>query len=123
MVRCKTCSCAITCWATDPQAQHLSDKKPVPPVAAPFMLTCSCCWSVWRYLEMEVSWGHPEQSENCRKKNAKSGSKTQGALLVAASTIAAIRLRGELIKPRPKLKSLIYDSISLARLVQGEIEK
>lgn len=38
-------------------------------------------------------------------------------------TIAAIRLRGEPVNPSPKLKSLIYDSISLARLVQGEIEK
>jgi hypothetical protein len=41
----------------------------------------------------------------------------RGALLIAACLIAAIRLRGEPIKPSPKLKSTIYDSVQLAVLV------
>ena len=43
----------------------------------------------------------------------------RGALLIAACLIAAIRLRGEPIKRRPKLKSTIYDSVQLAVLVCG----
>ena len=43
----------------------------------------------------------------------------RGALLIAACLIAAIRLRGEPIKPSPKLKSTIYDSAQLAVLSGG----
>ena len=46
----------------------------------------------------------------------------RGALLIAACLIAAIRLRGEPIKPSPKLKSTIYDSVQLAVLVWREIQ-
>jgi hypothetical protein len=40
-----------------------------------------------------------------------------GALLIAACIVAAIRLRGEPIKPSPKLSATIYDSVQLARMV------
>jgi hypothetical protein len=40
--------------------------------------------------------------------------KQRGALLIAASLIAAIRLRGEPIKPSPKLSVTIYDSVQVA---------
>ena len=46
----------------------------------------------------------------------------RGALLIAACLIAAIRLRGEPIKPSPKLKSTIYDSVQLAVLVWRELQ-
>jgi hypothetical protein len=46
----------------------------------------------------------------------------RGALLIAACLIAAIRLRGEPIKPSPKLKSTIHDSVQLAVLVWREIQ-
>ncbi len=49
--------------------------------------------------------------------------KLKGALLVAASLIAAIRLRGEPIKPSPKLTSVVYDSVLLARQVLAEVER
>jgi hypothetical protein len=45
-----------------------------------------------------------------------------GALLIAASLIAAIRLRGEPIQPSPKLKATIYDSVQLAVLVWRELQ-
>jgi len=48
--------------------------------------------------------------------------KQRGALLIAASLIAAIRLRGEEIKPSPKLKATIYDSIDLAVSVWREVQ-
>ena len=50
-------------------------------------------------------------------------SKENGAILIAASIIAAIRLRGEPVKPSPKLKHVIYESVMLAQLVLAEINK
>lgn len=44
------------------------------------------------------------------------------SLLIAASLVAAIRLRGEEIRPSPRLTALVKDSVSLARLVLSEIE-
>lgn len=46
-----------------------------------------------------------------------------GVLLIAASIIAAIRLRGEPIRPSPKLKGVIVESVQLARLVLKELER
>ena len=44
-----------------------------------------------------------------------------GALLIAASIVAAIRLRGEPIKPSPKLTATISDSVQLARMLMQEL--
>jgi hypothetical protein len=41
----------------------------------------------------------------------------KGALLVAATLTAAIRLRGEPIANTPKVIATIHDSIKLARLI------
>jgi hypothetical protein len=46
-----------------------------------------------------------------------------GALLIAASIVAAIRLRGEPIKPSPKLTATVSDSVQLAKLVLRELER
>ncbi|MBZ5525358.1 MAG: hypothetical protein LAP21_24285 [Acidobacteriia bacterium] len=46
-----------------------------------------------------------------------------GALLIAASIVAAIRLRGQEINPSPKLTATIKDSVQLARLVLPELER
>jgi hypothetical protein len=48
--------------------------------------------------------------------------KETGALLIAAYIVAAIRLRGEPIKPSPKLSATIYDSVQLATLVLRQIQ-
>jgi len=45
----------------------------------------------------------------------------KGALLVAATLVAAIRLRDEPIANTPKVIATIHDSIKLARLVLGII--
>ena len=45
-----------------------------------------------------------------------------GAVLIAASIIAAIRLRGEPVKPSPKLSATISDSVELATLVLRQIQ-
>jgi hypothetical protein len=46
-----------------------------------------------------------------------------GALLIAASLVAAIRLRGDAIKPSPRLTSVVNESVQLARLVLKELER
>ncbi len=48
--------------------------------------------------------------------------KQNGALLIAASIIAVIRLRGEPIKPSPKLSAVVADSVELARFIMRQIE-
>jgi hypothetical protein len=48
--------------------------------------------------------------------------KLQGALLIAACLVAVIRLRGEPIKPSPKLTATIVDSVQLAILVFREVQ-
>ena len=45
-----------------------------------------------------------------------------GALLVAASIVAAIRMRGDEIKSSPKLTATINDSVRLARMVMAEMD-
>ena len=45
----------------------------------------------------------------------------RGALLIAASLIAAIRLRGEPIPHSPKVVGTISDSLPLARMVLQRI--
>jgi hypothetical protein len=46
-----------------------------------------------------------------------------GALLVAASIVAAIRLRGQEITRSPKLVAMVNDSVLLARNVMAAIEQ
>ena len=45
-----------------------------------------------------------------------------GALVVAASIVAAIRLRGGEVRPSPMLTSTIRDSVSLAEMVLAEVD-
>ena len=47
--------------------------------------------------------------------------KEKTAILVAASLIAAIRLRGEPITNSPKVSNAIADSIQLARMIWARI--
>ncbi len=49
--------------------------------------------------------------------------KENGAVLIAASIVAAIRLRGQEIKPSPKLNAVVHDSILLARTILAQLEK
>ena len=46
-----------------------------------------------------------------------------GALLIAACIIAAIRLRGEPIRPSPKLTATVAESVMLARTVLRELQR
>jgi hypothetical protein len=46
-----------------------------------------------------------------------------GALLIAACIVAAIRLRGEPIQPSPKLTATIYDSVQLVKMLLAQIQR
>jgi hypothetical protein len=46
-----------------------------------------------------------------------------GALLIAACIVAAIRLRGELIQRSPKVMATISDSVHLARMGLVRLER
>ena len=45
-----------------------------------------------------------------------------GILVIAASIIAVIRLRGEPIKRSPKVVATISDSVQLARMILQEVQ-
>ena len=45
-----------------------------------------------------------------------------GILVIAASIIAVIRLRGEPIKPSPKLVATINDAVHVASMVLEKVE-
>src|SRR6185437_11047334 len=99
VVTCKGCRCVIVCFATDPQAEHMKPEDTPPGRTA--LVTCSCCWKTYRYFGEQIARGTPKQNLACARK--RSVGKSEGALLVAASVVAAIRLRGEEIRPSPKL--------------------
>ena len=46
-----------------------------------------------------------------------------GALLIAACIVAAIRLRGEPITRSPKVIATISDSVRLAKMVLSELQR
>jgi len=62
-------------------------------------------------------------SQGVDSREASETAKSDGALLVAASIVAAIRLRGEDIRPSPKLTVVVKDSIELARTVLAQLER
>jgi hypothetical protein len=49
--------------------------------------------------------------------------KQTGALLIAACLVAAIRLRGEPIKPSPKLSYIVSESVQLVRMILRELSR
>ncbi len=77
---------------------------------------------MFRCLENEVFRGQPRKNDQCNRYEPQR-TKGDGSLVVAASVVAAIRLRGEDVKPSPKLKAVIYDSLRLVRLLMAEIQK
>jgi hypothetical protein len=86
------------------------------------VVTSSCCWKAYRYKETQITRGAPKQNPSCARP-AKREPNTNDAILIAASVVAAIRLRGQEIKPSPKLNAMIQDSSLLVRMILSEIER
>ena len=117
VVECVGCKCLIVACGIDPQDEH---GKPIPP-ASPLssaVITCPCCNSDYRYAGDRIFRDKPKRNPLClRRQPAQTNDKMDGAVVVAASIVAAIRLRGEPIKRSPKVVSTVADSIHLARMV------
>lgn len=121
VVTCAACRCVIVAFARDPQDEHGKGGALMPP-ASSCVLECLCCGSPYRYTRADFVAGVPKRNPACLRKETKRQS-MDGALLVAASLVAAIRMRGAEIRESPKLNSTIYDSITLARMVLSRLEK
>jgi hypothetical protein len=122
VVKCKKCGCTINCRAIDPQTEHSQPDKAEPAPQDPVIVTCSCCWAAYRYSPAEIFKGPPGPSSNCyNRPNNKVEKKSNGALLVAASLIAAVRLNRDEIRSSPTVHSKIADSIRLAEMIQARL--
>ena len=124
VVRCKKCGCTINCRAIDPQGEHSQPDRADPPPQDSVIVTCSCCWTAFRYSAAEVFKDSPGPSSNCyerAKPNIKEEKKPDAAVLIAASLIAAVRLNREEIKSSPAVQSKIADSIRLAQMIQARL--
>lgn len=120
VVTCKGCDCVVNCFAIDPQAEHMRAED-LPPHPSS-LVTCSCCWKTYRNSGEQIARGTPAQNPACGRRRG-TVQKAESALLVAASIVAAVRLRGQDIVPSPKLSATIKDSVHLARLVLAELER
>ena len=123
VVKCKKCSCTITCRAIDPRAEHSRPDQAEPLPGVSVIVSCSCWWASYRYSPAEIFKGSPGPSRNCydRGKPAKEEQKPSAVLFIAASLIAAVRLNREEIKPSPVVHSKIADSIRLAEMIQARL--
>ena len=120
----KKCGCTINCRAIDPQGEHSQPDRADPPPRDTVIVTCSCCWTAFRYSAAEVFKDSPGPSSNCyerAKPNIKEEKKPDAAVLIAASLIAAVRLNREEIKSTPAVQSKIADSIRLAQMIQARL--
>ncbi len=124
VVRCRKCSCTVTCRALDPQREHAEPQNAEPPPQYPVIVTCSCCLSAFRYDPSSVFRASPARGPSCERSSngSKEPEKKSAALLVAASLIAAVRLNREEIKSSPAVRSKIGDSIRLAEMIQHQLE-
>src|SRR4249920_2887390 len=89
----------------------LSLDKAEPAPQHPVIVTCSCCCTAFRYSAGEVFKGQPSPNSTCSERpraeagtkgaaphNKEEEKKPNGAILIAASLIAAVRLNREEIK-------------------------
>jgi hypothetical protein len=125
VVRCKKCSCVVTCKAIDPQNEHSEPQNEEPAPQRSVIVTCSCCWSAFRYDPASIFRGSPAPGSSCdrQRKDSKPDRKNETALFLAASLIAAVRLNREEIKLSPVVQSKIADSIRLAEMIYDRMHR
>ena len=130
VVKCQKCSCTINCRAIDPQTEHSHPEQADPAPKDHLIVTCSCCWSAFRYRPSDIFKGSPSPSNTCPERrrveiprNDSAEKKPNTAVLVAASFIAAVRLNREEIRPSPSVTAKIADSIRLAEMIQERLQR
>lgn len=128
VVQCKKCGCTVTCRAIDSQREHAEPDKVEPPPSDTVIVTCSCCWTAYRYSPNEIFKGPPSPGAGCARNrtsslpnNNKEAKNPDSVLLIAASLIAAVRLNREEIKSSPAVYAKIADSIRLAEMIQARL--
>jgi hypothetical protein len=128
VVKCKKCGCTVNCRAIDAQIELADPERAEPPPQDTVVVTCSCCWAAHRYNPAEVFKGPPGPSASCQANRSvhhandnKDARRTDSALLIAASLIAAVRLNREEIKSSPVVYAKIADSIRLAEMIQARL--
>jgi hypothetical protein len=122
VVECAGCKCLIVACGIDPQVEHGQDKSATPPISSA-VLTCPCCGGDYLYRADSIMRGRPKRNPLCLRKTSQANGRMDGALLVAASIVASIRLRGQEINRSPKLVAVVNDSVLLARTVMAVIER
>lgn len=99
VVECAGCKCLIVACGIDPQDEHGKPPRIIAPLSSA-VITCSCCGSDYRYAGNDMKRGVPKRNTLCQR--TQPNGKMDGAVVVAASIVAAIRLRGEEITHSPK---------------------
>ena len=133
VVKCANCDCTVNARAVDPQVEHADPDHRERAPSGTLVVACSCCWSAYRYPAEEVFRGTPHPSQACKIRRGREqerntvratpgDSKSKGALLIAASLIAAVRLNKEQIKSSPVVHAKIADSIALAQMILKRLE-
>ncbi len=74
-------------------------------------------------LCQKSDWQRNADAEPAHARRMTNAITPNGALLVAVSIVAAIRLRGREIAPSPKLNAVVHDSILLARTILAQLER
>ena len=120
VVECTGCKCLIVCCGIDPQVEHGQTKPATAPISST-VLNCPCCNSDYRYGSKDIIRGNPKRNPACSRKHQPP--KRDGAVVIAASIVAAIRLRGEAITNSPKVTAAVSDSLQLARMVMARLER
>ena len=126
MVRCKKCSCTITCRAVDPQTEHAEPDKSEPAPHASgagqlFLLLDSVSLQPYGGIQPSPSNTCPEHRSGEGSSNNQEEKRSNAVILIAASLIAAVRLKREEIRPSPSVTAKIADSIRLAEMIQARL--
>jgi len=122
VVECAGCKCLIVACGIDPQDEHGKPKPTETPLKSA-VLNCPCCNSDYRYAGGSIMRGRPKRNPACVGRNEQPRPKQDGAVVIAASIVAAIRLRGEPVAHSPKVMATISDSVQLARMVIAKLER
>ena len=118
----------VVCRAVDQQAEHGSPENAEPHPGKAVVLTCCCCWKTFRYLPTDIFKGCPSPSNVCPERRQRQAvpdgrKKVDGALLVGACIIAAVRLSRHEIKPSPALTAKVAESIRLAEIIRLKMQE
>jgi hypothetical protein len=122
IVECAGCKCLIVACGIDPQDEHGKSQTTETPLKS-VVLNCPCCDGDYRYAGNSIMRGRPKRNPACMRRQEQPRPKQDGALVIAASIVAVIRLRGEAIANSPKVTAAVSDSLQLARMVMARLDK